>query len=113
MSSNIIRTYLSRRYLTEDGWLYFCRLCGDYKHESEFYKNKETAFGVSYKCKEHYKSVNEEDKEMEYLNLNPIRDSDFEGAQALLENLGYKFGKDQPPVWEQFEIKHNIKKQKK
>ena len=46
---------------------------------------------------------------MDYLKLDPIQDEDFEGVQTLLERLGYKFGIDIPPVYIQFNTKHNIK----
>jgi hypothetical protein len=100
--------------LTDDGFVYFCRLCGDYKPETEFYKSKDTHFGVSYKCKIHFKKTKQEDDDsMSYLKLQTITDSDFEQTQQLLENLGYKFGRDQEPVWRQFERRHNLNKKNK
>ena len=46
---------------------------------------------------------------MDYLKLDPIQDEDFTGVQRLLETLGYKFGIDTPPVYVQFNTRHNIK----
>ena len=94
----------------EDGIYYFCSLCGDYKLESEFYKSKNTNFGITYKCKIHYKKSTQEEKDdtNDHLRLSPITDDDFAGAQRLLEILGYKFGSEQLPVWKQFSNKHNL-----
>jgi hypothetical protein len=47
---------------------------------------------------------------MDYLKLNPLKETDFEGAQIVLERLGYKFGSEYPSVHEQFLTKHNLKK---
>ena len=106
-----MQSYLNRRIWREDGTYYFCRLCGDYKHENEFYNSKQTHFGKTYKCKEHYKKDEvPQDRSMDYLNLNTITDEDFKGAQLLLSNLGYTFGPESKPVWEQFNLKHNLKK---
>lgn len=109
--SNKIDSYLKRRMLTENGWVYFCRLCGDYKPETDFYKSKDTHFGITYKCKIHYKKTTEEEEDpsLKHLKLTTLTDSDFEGTQEVLEKLGYKFGPNELPVWRQFEIKHNLK----
>jgi hypothetical protein len=108
MGTSKSEQYLKRRMWREDGLYYFCNLCGDYKLETEFYKSKNTPFGITYKCKLHYKKDDNSTKEFDHLKLSPITDDDFLGAQILLENLGYKFGADQLPVWKQFEIKHNL-----
>jgi len=105
-----MQSYLNRRIWREDGTYYFCRLCGDYKHENEFYNSKHTPFGKTYKCKEHYvRDTEPRDKSMDYLNLQTITDKDFYGAQLLLSKLGYTFGPNEKPVWEQFNLKHNLK----
>ena len=54
-------------------------------------------------------SMSESPDDMEYLKLDPIQDEDFTGVQRLLETLGYKFGIDTPPVYVQFNTRHNIK----
>jgi len=110
MGSKRVESFLRRRMMTEQGWVYFCVGCGDYKPEKEFYHSKSTPFGLTYKCRIHYrKSETQVDPSMEYLKLNPLTDKDFEDTQIVLENLGYTFGAGQLPVWRQFEIKHNLK----
>lgn len=105
-----MQTYLNRRIWREDGTYYFCRLCGDYKHETEFYNSKHTPFGKTYKCKIHYiKDKQPTDKSMDYLNMQTITDDDFNQAEEILKNLGYTFGVGQEPVWKQFNKKHNLK----
>jgi hypothetical protein len=97
--------------MTEDGWIYFCRNCGTYLPETNFYKSKTGPFKISTQCKLHYskKDKNESDDiEMEYLKLDPIQDEDFQGVQRLLETLGYEFGVDIPSVHIQFKTRHNI-----
>jgi hypothetical protein len=103
--------YLGRRFLGETGWLYFCRICGDYKDESEFYKRRDTPFQMDSRCKLHYqKNHKDDDKENHHLKLNPLREQDFIDAQKLLERLGYKFGPNEDTVHTQFIKKYNIKK---
>lgn len=109
MGSKRIQSFQNRRIWKEDGVHLFCRLCGDYKLETEFYNSKDTPFGKTYKCKIHYdKKYRDDDKETEYLKMTPITDSDFEQTEILLTHLGYKFGPGELPVWRQFEIKHNL-----
>lgn len=101
--------YLNRRRLTPDGWMYFCRICGEYKLEDEFYKRSDTVFGKDYRCKIHYVKKNkDEDSEMDYLRLLPLKEQDFIDTQILLQTLGYEFGTDSPPVWIQFNQRHNL-----
>lgn len=106
-----VSLFQNRRIWRKDGIYYFCGLCGDYKIESDFYKSKHTPFGITYKCKIHYRSNKggETDSSMDYLSLTSLKDSDLEETQLVLERLGYKFGPDQLPVWRQFEIRHGIK----
>ena len=109
MGNKRIESFLSRKLWREDGIYYFCRLCGDYKHEDEFYNSVHTPFGKTYKCKIHFvKDKSDNDPEMEHLKMNSITDSDFQQTEVVLKNLGYKFGPNELPVWKQFEIKHNL-----
>jgi hypothetical protein len=110
MGNKKIESFLNRRMLTDSGWNYFCRLCGEYKHESQFYNSKDTPFGKTYKCKVHYiKDKEPPDPEYDYLKMNPISDRDFVETERILKTLGYKIGPDELPVWRQFEIKHKLK----
>jgi hypothetical protein len=111
MSSDRIDRFLKRRIMSAEGhWLLFCRLCGEYKNENEFYNSKGTPFGKTYKCKDHYiKSSEPIDSEFDYLKMNAITDKDFEQTEIVLNNLGYKTGANELPIWRQFEIKHKLK----
>ena len=106
-----VTSFQNRRIWRNDGIYYFCSFCGVYKIESVFYKSKQTPFGVTYKCKMHYRTEKgvKTDNTMDYLSLSTLKDSDFEQTQLFLERLGYKFGPDQLPVWMQFEIRHGFK----
>ena len=109
MGKTRIQTFQNRRIWKEDGIYLFCRSCGDYKLESEFYNSKDTPFGKTYKCKLHYdKTYYDDDTDTEYLKMSPITDFDFEETERVLKDLGYKFGPGELPVWKQFEIKHNL-----
>lgn len=110
MTSDRINTLLHRRFIGPDGgWFLFCRLCGEYKPETEFYNSKSGKFGKTYKCKIHYQKSNEPvDADYNYLNLNKITDNDFIETENLLKRLGYKVGPNELPIWRQFEIKHNL-----
>ncbi len=112
MSSNRIDRFLKKRIMGSDGnWRLFCRLCGEYKSENEFYNSKHTAFGKTYKCKIHYLKNDEPiDPEFDYLKMNPIKDEDFQQTEIVLQNLGYKIGPNELPIWRQFELKHNLNK---
>jgi len=110
MGQEQINYNLRRRMWREDGIYYFCRICGTYMREDLFYKSKRTPFKIDTKCKSHYtKREADDDGEMDYLKLNPIRDEDFKGTQRILEQLGYKFGVEHPPVYIQFNQRHNLK----
>jgi len=109
MGQENINRNLKRRMWTEQGIVYFCRICGEYKLENEFYKSKTGPFKIDTKCKIHYtKKEPDDDGSMDYMKLNPLTDEDFKGAQNLLEALGYKFGVGVPPVHEQFNQRHNL-----
>lgn len=109
MGTPDMEKYQNRRMMTSSGWTYFCSQCMDYKLETEFYKSKDTPFGITYKCKIHYQKNYEHDPEMDYLKLQPVTQDDYQQTKKLLEKLGYTFGKGELPVWEQFLIKHKLK----
>ena len=109
MGNTKIQRLQKRRIMSNSGWLYFCNQCGDYKTEQEFYKSKSTPFGVTYKCRLHFKYEEPADPKFEYLKLNPITDEDLDQTKTVLENLGYTFGPNEEPVWKQFNRKHNLK----
>lgn len=105
---------LSRRMMTENGWVYFCRLCGTYQPETQFYDKPGTTFNKDSRCKIHYLSKGKDDSpEMKYLELSPIKQHDFTGAQRILENLGYEFGEGKPSVNSQFLERHKNKLNRK
>lgn len=110
MAKKQFQQYLSRRILLDNGsWGFFCRVCGEFKPEETFYKSKEGKWGLDSRCKLHYKKgEHDDDKDMEYLKLNPITEDDFIQTQMLLERLGYKFGEAEN-VHQQFLNKHNLK----
>ena len=109
MGNSKIQRLQKRRIMTDNGWQYFCNQCGDYKPENEFYNSKSTPFGVTYKCRLHFKYDEPADPKLDYLKLTPITDEDLEETERVLNNIGYKTGPDELPIWRQFEIKHNIK----
>jgi hypothetical protein len=101
--------YLNRRMITEHGMSYFCRICGTYKPETEFYTSKTGPFKIDTKCKEHYTRKEKDDSpEMEYLKLDTLKEIHFHQSQVLLQNLGYEFGPDKEPIHIQFNKKHNL-----
>ena len=109
MAKKQFEQYLSRRMMAETGWVYFCRQCGLYLPEEQFYKAKDTRWGLDSRCKIHHsRKDNDDDGEMDYLKLNTISDEDFIGTQRLLENLGYSFGPNELPIYEQFNIRHGL-----
>lgn len=102
-------SFLKRRMMTESGWQYFCRICGDYKNESEFYRRRTSPFKMDTRCKLHYtKRDTDDDKEMDYLKLAPLREEDFKQTQRVLQMLGYEFGEGSEPIHIQFNKKHNL-----
>lgn len=103
--------YLSRRIMLSNGtWGHFCRICGKYVPEDQFYKKKGGKWGLDAKCKIHYTRTNEDDDdaEMSYLKLDPIKESDFKNVQELLISLGYNFDTG-VSIHEQFKNKHQLK----
>lgn len=110
MTKKQFQQYLSRRILGESGFMYFCRICGQYKPENDFYKSKEGGWGIDTKCKEHYTRKEEnDDPEMDYLKLNPLKESDFIETQKLLESMGYDFSTG-VSIHEQFLERHKLNK---
>jgi len=106
MTRNNFKQYLSRRMMSKDGWVYFCRQCGTYLPEKDFYKRKDTPWGLDVSCKNHGQKIKTEyDPEMEYLKLNPLTEQDFYETQEVLKMMGFCFdcGKT---VHEQFMEKH-------
>jgi len=73
---------LSRRIMGEQGWEFFCRLCGKYQPEQQFYKKKGG-------------------------KLDPIREEDFKNTAELLCSLGYNFDNG-ISIHKQFCKKHNL-----
>jgi len=110
MISKRVDGFLKKRYMGADGnWYLFCRLCGEYKCETDFYNSKDGRFGKTYKCKIHYnKNTEPVDTEFNYLNMNPLTDNDFIETEKVLIKLGYKVGPNELPIWRQFEIKHKL-----
>jgi hypothetical protein len=109
MAKKQFEQYLSRRILGNDGsWLFFCRVCGMYLPENQFYKSKEGKWGLDSRCKIHYtRKDDDDDPDMDYLKLNPISETDFIETQKLLERLGYQFGQGES-VHEQFLKRHKL-----
>lgn len=102
-----MKEYLDRRiWHIENGLSYWCSICGEYKPESEFYKNKRTKWGVDRICKEHYRNENE-DRDTSHLKFSNIRQSDFNGAVKLLESMGYDVAKGD--IHQQFLQRHGEK----
>lgn len=99
--------YLNRRIWTDGGIMYFCRICGKYLPQDQFYKRKDSKWGLDSKCKLHYKKMEKEDDdaEMDYLKLSPLKESDFIHATELLQLLGYDTTKN---IHEQFKKRNNL-----
>ena len=108
MAKKQFEYHLSRRMLGEQGGFnYFCRQCGLYLPEGNFYKSKDSKWGLDSRCKIHHSRKDEDDDgEMSYLKLNPITEEDFILTQQLLERLGYTFTGQ--TIHEQFMIKHKL-----
>ena len=108
MAKKQFEYHLSRRMLGEQGGFnYFCRQCGLYLPEGNFYKSKDSKWGLDSRCKIHHSRKDEDDDgEMSYLKLNPITEDDFILTQQLLERLGYTFTGQ--TIHEQFMIKHKL-----
>lgn len=96
-----LEKYQSRRILTDKGWMFFCRICGDYQPESQFYKKKGSKWGLAHSCKIHSTRKSEEDKDMEHIKFDPLTESDFIESKKLLERLGYDIHSD-VPIHQQF-----------
>jgi len=107
MAKKQFEQYLSRRMMSDNGWVYFCRQCGVYLLETEFYKSKDSKWGLDSRCKIHHsRKDSDDDGEMSYLRLNPITEQDFIDTQQLLQRLGYTFTGE--TVNHQFLRKHKL-----
>lgn len=88
MGKEQIEFNLKRRMLTETGWVYFCRICGNYLNEDQFYKSKSSPFKIDTKCRLHYTKKNvDDDSSMNYLKLDPLSDEDFKGHRDCWRHL--------------------------
>ena len=103
-----MKEFINRRiWDKEEGLSYFCSICGKYKPEKDFYKRKNSKWGVESRCKIHFtKKGKLEDKEGDHLKFNRLTEQDFIGARNLLQKLGYDTTKD---VHKQFKERHNLK----
>ena len=101
--------YLSRRILGDNGFMYFCRICGEYKPENEFYKSKNSVWSLDTKCKIHYTRKENDEDDNPHLKLNPLKEQDFIDTQIFLEKMGYDFSNG-ISVHEQFLTKHKLNK---
>ena len=55
MAKKQFEYHLSRRMISEQGgFIYFCRQCGVYLPEEQFYKSKESKWGLDSRCKIHH-----------------------------------------------------------
>ena len=109
MNKKKFENLLSRRILGDSGWMFFCRLCGKYQPQENFYKKTNSKWGLDSKCKLHYERKDEDDDpEMAYLKLDTILEKDFKNTQEFLIALGYTF-QSHMTIHEQFCIKHKLK----
>ena len=69
MAKKQFEQYLSRRMMGETGWVYFCRQCGLYLPEGNFYKSKDSKWGLDSRCKIHH-SRKDEDDDKEINNIH-------------------------------------------
>jgi len=109
MGKELFQQQLSRRIMGDDGyWLLFCRSCGKYKPETEFYRKKDRPFGRDSRCKIHFNKKDvDDDPSLNHLKLNPLSEDDFKGAQRVLEILGYRFDTEES-IHLQFKKKHGL-----
>jgi hypothetical protein len=108
MKDDGLKKYLSRRILKEEGWCFFCRICGTYLPEDQFYKSSQSKWGVDTKCKIHYtRKDKNDDSDCDHLKLDPLTENDFIQTQLMLERLGYKFNSEET-IHEQFKKKYGL-----
>lgn len=103
-----LEKYQSRRILTDKGWMFFCRICGDYQPESQFYKKKGSKWGLAHSCKIHSTRKGKDDKDMEHIKFDPLTESDFIESKKLLQRLGYDIHSD-VPIHVQFSARMEVK----
>lgn len=103
-----MRELINKRIWDKDhGVSYFCPICGKYKPEKEFYKRKNSKWGVESKCRIHFSKRDKDDKgENDHIKFSRLTEKDFVGARKLLQQLGYDTTKD---IHSQFKKKHNLK----
>jgi FMN phosphatase YigB (HAD superfamily) len=80
---------INRRIWHKDwGVSYFCYMCGAYKPEKDFYKNKRSRWGVDARCKLHFTKKSEDlDPETAHIKFSKIFENDFVGARELLKKI--------------------------
>ena len=87
-----------KRIFSDNGWLYYCSMCGGYKPEEEFNKDKNRPFGLYYICKEHrtqqYREKNPPMEDMDYIKMVFVSDEDHRQKELLLKQLGYDLNKE-------------------
>lgn len=88
---NSLDKYERRRIMGVNGWLYFCRQCGDYFPYKDFHKRKNSYWGINASCKKHNKVQDkvEDSDDMSHLKLQPITEDDWVQVRSLLKSLGY------------------------
>lgn len=94
-----------KRIFSNEGWMHYCSMCGGYKPEEEFNKDKNRPFGRYYICKEHrrekYNEANNIDPNdgLEHIKLVFVSETDEEAKDRFLQAIGYDLTKD---IHEQF-----------
>lgn len=87
----------SRRIWSDEGVLYFCNICLKYLPEDNFYNRKDSKWGKESRCKLHFtRKSKDEDKDLEYIKLNPLKESDVKETREVLERMGYDLNSDEP-----------------
>jgi len=108
MSKKQFVKQLGRRMMSENGWVYFCRICGTWKPEGDFYKKKNTPYGLDSRCKIHLtRKEKDDDGMMDYFKLDALSESDFTTTQKVIEGLGYEYNTEKS-IHQQFCEKYNL-----
>lgn len=109
MKNNLL---VGRRIMREDGIYYFCTMCGEYRHENQFYKSKRNIYKISYRCKIH--KFDDKDKETlkgtEHLTFKKLTEKDFDECREFLTLLGYDITGESGTIHQQFMERHNLNK---
>jgi hypothetical protein len=99
---------LGRRMMSESGWVYFCRICNNWRPAEDFYKKKDTPYGIDSRCKIHLsRKDKDDDGMMDYFRLDALTEDDFTNTQKVLEGLGYEFNTNKT-VHQQFCEKYDL-----